>query len=106
MVSVSVGKLPLQSTSQRTGPPPRPRKMLHTQLVGLVYAPDLLGCPGGQDLNQAAFICASSLNVKARGEGVMNQVTKLSPRHRRNITRNLQRIKTTHLVPEIGYAHF
>lgn len=106
MVSVSVGNLPLQSISQRTGPPPRPLRMLHTQLVGLVYAPDLLRRPGGQDLNQAALIRASSLNVKARGEGVMSQVTKLSPRHRRNTTRNLQRIKTTHLVPAIGFAHF
>ena len=40
--------------------------MLHTQLVGLVYAPDLLGCPGGQDLNQAAFICASSLEGQGK----------------------------------------
>lgn len=43
--------------------------MLHTQLVGLVYAPDLLGHPGGQDLNQAALIRACALNAKPRGEG-------------------------------------
>lgn len=41
-----MGNLPLQSTSQRQGRHQGLRRMLHTQLVGLVYAPDLLGASG------------------------------------------------------------
>lgn len=80
--------------------------MLHTQLVGLVYASDLLRCPGGQDLNQTALVGASSLNGKPRGEGFISQCTKLSPRQRRNATRNLQRIKTTHRILSTQFVHF
>lgn len=35
-----------------------------TLLVCLIDATDLLGGARGQDLNQAAFICASSLNQR------------------------------------------
>lgn len=87
-------------------PRPGPLRMLRTQLVGLVDAPDLLRCPGGQDLNQAALVCASPLHGKPRREGFMSQLPKSGPTERRSITRNLQRIKTTHRVLATGFSHF
>lgn len=80
--------------------------MLRTQLVGLAYAVDLLGRPGGQDLNQAALIGASALNGKPRGQDFMSQFTKSGPGQRRNTTKNLQRTKTTQRVLTTGLAHF